>query len=245
MTRFLLALQFLTIIPLSVRGEITDKMLGESLVYFPLVGILLGGILVGSHFVLALFLPENIVCVFLLLILILLTGALHVDGFADTLDGLFSRKSREEMLQIMRDSRLGTMAVLGLIILLLLKYQLLYALSGKGMNAALLLMPLLGRWGMAASASLAKYARSNGGVGKPYTEYAGLREFIIATVLTFLGVVLIGGIRGILVFISVAILAGILFHFISKKLGGMTGDTYGALGEIVEVAVLLGYEIFS
>lgn len=245
MTRFLLALQFLTILPLPVKGEVTHKMLGESLIYFPLVGILLGGILVASHWVLALFLPENILCVFLLLILILLTGALHLDGFADTLDGLFSRKSRDEMLQIMRDSRLGTMGVLGLTILLLLKYQLLYTLSSRRINSALMLMPLLGRWGMAASASLAKYARSDGGVGKPYTEHTGFREFIIATVITFLGVVLIGGIRGIVIFICVAVLAGILFSFISKKLGGMTGDTYGALGEIIEVAVLLGYVVLG
>jgi len=260
MLRFLLALQFLTTIPVHIPGRVTNQMLGESMAYFPLVGALLGGILILAHFILTSFLPANIVCAFLILVLILLTGALHLDGLADTLDGLFSRKPQEEMLKIMKDSRLGTMGTLGLIVLLLMKYQLLYTLStaetpffegnrppGWGipwirpLHAALILMLMLSRWGMVMAAGLSNYARSDGGVGKPYAEHTGIRELAIASLTTLLGALLFRGLKGLLIFVIVAILGLLFLWYVLKRLGGMTGDTYGALGEVLEVLTLLSY----
>ena len=124
MKNFLIALGFRTKIPISKKILISDKNLSESIVFFPLAGLLLGLILALLNTLLGPIMPAGLVNISLILALTLLTGALHLDGFADTIDG-FSAKtnSKEDILAIMRDSRIGAMGVIGLVILLLFKFE--------------------------------------------------------------------------------------------------------------------------
>ena len=122
--RFLAALKFLTIIPLPSRLEPTPEEVGHSLAYFPVVGIIIGLILAGLNWLLGLFLPPAVVAGLVLVFMVVISGALHLDGFADTCDGIAGHRTAEERLQVMRDSRVGAFAVIGVSLLLLVKYVL-------------------------------------------------------------------------------------------------------------------------
>ena len=128
MRKFFVALQFLTIFPLKIR-DIEEQELGQSLVYFPVVGAIIGLISVFSLFIFSSILPSSTTNVLILIILMFITGAIHLDGFADTCDGFYAGKDKENILQIMRDSHIGVMGVMGLIGILLLKFTLLENIS--------------------------------------------------------------------------------------------------------------------
>ncbi|KAF0134970.1 MAG: cobalamin 5''-phosphate synthase/cobalamin synthase [Candidatus Saganbacteria bacterium] len=237
MKNLLTAIQFLTRIP--VPGQVGNGKMSRSMPYFPAVGLLIGGILVIINLTLSPFFPRLLVDVLLLITLILVTGAFHLDGFADTIDGFYAGRSKEEALKIMRDARIGAMAVIGLICLLGLKLALLYEIPEMFKSISLLVMPVIGRWMMALSGAVSAYARSSGGLGEAFTNRVGLKDFIYAS---FLPVVLILGllqIRGIILIFLAVIFTLCLTAYIKKKIGGMTGDTLGAVNEIVEVMVLL------
>lgn len=121
MKGFLRALQFLTIIRISKDLDITEEKLGNSMACFPLVGLFLGLILVGVRTVLDAVLPASLADILVIVTLVIVAGHFHLDGFADTVDGLAGGKDREKILAIMRDSRIGSFAVTGLALLLLLK----------------------------------------------------------------------------------------------------------------------------
>ena len=101
---FWAAIQFLTIFPTPLRHKVADKTSGQSLTYFPLVGLILGGILLGLHYGLILVLPSPVVNALLIIALVILTGAHHLDGFIDTCDGVIAGESKKERLTIMSDS---------------------------------------------------------------------------------------------------------------------------------------------
>ena len=126
---FLAALRFLTIIPLPWRREVSQEALGRSAVYFPLVGLMIGLFLVGWHWLLGILLPRAVVDVLVMVTLVILTGALHLDGFIDTFDGIAGHKSVEERWQVMHDSRTGGIGVVAVVCLLLVKY---FSLSSLG-----------------------------------------------------------------------------------------------------------------
>src|SRR3989338_5804758 len=125
MSSFLFALQFLTIIPVNIR-HIDEKRSAKAVIFFPLVGLFLGLILAAVNNLLLFFKFEGLLINTILVIsLAILTGGLHLDGLADTFDALLSRKNKEQMLEIMRDSHIGAMGVLSLISVILLKISLL------------------------------------------------------------------------------------------------------------------------
>ena len=140
MKKFLLALQFLTIIPVKMKN-IKEGDLSSSVIYFPLIGLLLGLLLVGINKVLLILnFDQFIANIILVISLILLTGGIHIDGVADTADAFLSRKNREEMLVIMRDSHIGSMGALSLISVILLKIAFLSYPGFPSKAAPLLLM---------------------------------------------------------------------------------------------------------
>src|SRR3989339_349112 len=118
------AIEFLTIIPVKSK----NFSLKNSVVYFPLVGIITGSILVGVNMAAVLVFPRMVADAFTLIALVILTGALHLDGFADTIDGIFGGKDRDDTLRIMADEHIGTFAVVGVFSLLLLKFTLIYGM---------------------------------------------------------------------------------------------------------------------
>lgn len=233
MRRLLAAIGFLTIIPVGIKTK--DQDLGKSMVFFPLVGLLIGGFLVGTKFISSYIFPSLLTCVLVITSWVVITGCIHLDGFCDTIDGFTAGKNKEEILRIMEDSHIGVFAVVGLICLLLLKIS---ALLSTDKSSCLLLAPSMGRWAMVIAATTMPYPKSYG-LGKAFVDYAGKKEAILATIIMItIGIFLFKWhffcILGIVVS---ALLLSILY--IKKRLGGVSGDTLGALCEVIEVITLL------
>lgn len=246
MKNFLVALGFLTKIPIPQKLSINDKLLSKAMAYFPLVGLLLGLVLVLINSTLTMFLPERLVNLTLILSLILITGAIHLDGLADTLDGLCSKgKNKKEMLEIMRDPRIGVMGTAGVAMLILFKYEMLNVLPAHLKGSALILMCSLSRWGQVAVSYFSKYARETEGLGRPFIGNIGERNFYLATAFAIFISILAWFPMGILVFVLISIFIYIAMKYIHRRIGGMTGDTIGAVNELAEVSVLLGIYILG
>ena len=245
MRRFLLALQFLTIIPTSTTLETYKSKLPQATVYFPLVGLFLGLILVGVNKLLSLLaLEQFLINVILVTLLIILTGGLHLDGLADTSDALLSRKKRSEMLKIMRDSRIGTMGVLSLLCIILLKLSLLCSLDPRVINISLILMCLLSRYSLVLAIFLFPYAREEG-KAKVFIEGIKPRMFSLATAISLFCALILWGLKGFITFMLIVLFVILIGKFIARKIGGMTGDTLGAINELTEVFVLLNMLILT
>jgi len=238
MKNFLLAIQFLTIIPVKTR-HFNERELAKAIIYFPLVGLLLGLILIGTNNIL-LFLGfgQWAVSIILVILLIMLTRGLHLDGLADTSDALLSGKSRSEMLEIMRDPRIGAMGVLSLISVILLKAAFLWSINTNLIMPSLLLMCILSRWSMVMSMFLFPYARQEG-KAKDFIRGINPKVFIFSTLITLSCVLLIWNLMGISLMLIAAANAYLFGIFIKKKLGGITGDTIGATNELIEIVILL------
>lgn len=232
---FWLALQFLTILPAPVRPEITARGIGRSLPCFPLVGLLLGGILYGLYYGLSLVLPPPVVTALLVAALAVLTGAHHLDGLMDTFDGVTAGKSKEERLAIMHDTRTGTFGIVAAILVLLLKYA---SLSSAPALPALLLMPTLSRWTMVNALFLFPYARSSG-MGLTYKQEANRLRFAIATLIALAAAVILLNWWGLVLVSALWLISSGIASYFRSRLGGLTGDTYGAINELSEVAVLI------
>ncbi|MDI3535195.1 MAG: adenosylcobinamide-GDP ribazoletransferase [Thermosediminibacterales bacterium] len=238
MTGFLLALSFLTRIPVRPVKDINDRRLASCSIYFPVVGLVIGIILAAGDNLASRLFPPLVVAALDLLILFAETGGLHIDGFIDTADGLMSGKPRERMLEIMKDSRTGALGVTAVIILLILKFALFTALPADHRFASLILFPSLGRWAMVLGIAFYPYARK-GGLGKPFGDYVGKREFLLATLFAFAFSFTLVQERGLLAFLAAGIAAVLASRVFTHVLGGLTGDTYGAINELVEVVVLM------
>lgn len=233
MRRFLVATGFLTIIPTGVKAKEED--LGKSMVFFPLVGVLIGGFLVGIRFISLHTSSSLLPYVLVITSWVVITGCIHLDGFCDTIDGFTAGKNKEETLRIMEDSQIGVFAVVGVICLLLLKIS---ALLSTDKSSCLLLAPSMGRWAMVIAATTMPYPKSCG-LGKAFVDYVEKKEAILATIIMItIGILLFKWhffcILGIVV--SVLLLS---ILYIKKRLGGVSGDTLGALCEVIEVITLL------
>lgn len=232
---FWTALQFLTIFPAPFRRDIGTKDFGQSLAYFPLVGLALGAILLGLYYGLSLILPARVVIVLLIIALAILTGAHHLDGLIDTCDGIVAGKSREERLGIMSDSHVGAFGITGILLLLLLKYV---SLSSAPVLPALLLMPTLSRWTMVGTILVFPYARSSG-MGLAFKQGASWQRLAIATVIALIVAVALLKWWGLALMASLWLIVFGIASYLRSRLDGLTGDNYGAINELAEVLVLL------
>ncbi len=235
MRSFLLALQFLTIFPPVVKEDLWPEDMGRSTAFYPLVGALIGGALWGTAILLWTHIGRGILAFLLLAEWVVGTGALHVDGFLDACDGLFGGYTPEKRLGIMRDVHTGAFAVAGAALLFIGKYAGLQALRSP---ALLLLPPVLGRWGMVLAIHAFPYARPEG-LGKRVKE--GTNWKVVLAALGFsIALVVPFRWRGVLAWIFATTTAALIGRFSSRRLGGgLTGDIYGAVCEIVELAILL------
>ncbi len=235
MNSFWAAIQFLTIFPTPLKGEVNDKVMGLALMYFPLVGLLLGVVLLVLYQILILVLPAPIVFALLVAALAIFTGGNHIDGLIDSCDGIFGGKNREERLTIMSDARVGAFGVTGAVLLLLMKYV---TIRSAPVLPALLLMPVLGRWAMTYVIFFFPYARGSG-LGSSFKQEITWKKLAIASFLALVPSVLLMTWKGIAL---LGFLCGIIFgigRFIQSRIGGLTGDNYGAVNEIAEVLTLL------
>jgi adenosylcobinamide-GDP ribazoletransferase len=233
----LAAIQFLTIVPF--KSQNSGKHLPSATAWFPVVGLLLGLALTGINLILgSLSLDTLIVNTALVIMLIIMTGGLHLDGLADTSDAILSGKSREAMLGIMRDPHIGTMGVLSLISAILLKITLLSSIDAPRKIPALILMCVFSRWAMSLLILLFPYARQEG-KAMIFIEGKSLRNFAIATAIASIIAVTAMGLNGLTIFAIAALSAYVTGKTISARLGGITGDVLGATNELVEVITLI------
>jgi adenosylcobinamide-GDP ribazoletransferase len=236
-TDFLVAMQFLTVIPPVIKRLFTPQEMGRAVAYYPLVGLVIGGVLVGAGRLFAFFLPPLVGTALLLAVWVLSSGALHADGFLDSLDGLLGGFTPASRLSILRDEHKGAFAVAGGILLFLVKFTAMVSLAGWR-TPALLLAPMLGRWVISLAIVAFPYARPEG-LGKVIKDNAGRVQAGLATACMLVAAGLAAGFYG-LAACAVALLVGLLgVWFTLRRIPGLTGDIYGALCELVEIATLL------
>ncbi|WP_371371359.1 adenosylcobinamide-GDP ribazoletransferase [Sporomusa aerivorans] len=241
MKDFFTGLQFLTRIRVVRQTDWSPDSFGRSVKYFTLIGGIIGLVLAGLNYLLSQFLPTHVLAAILILAEILLTGGLHCDGFMDTADGVFSGRSRERMLEIMKDSRVGANGVVAFGMLILLKYSLIIDMTPTLLTTALLIMPVAGRMAMVASITLFPYARPDG-MGKAFAQYAGKATLFITALMALLIIVPFGLQASVCA--GVAVLAGVVSaRYFASVLGGLTGDTYGAVTELTELMALLVFVV--
>lgn len=233
------ALGFLTIYPLRASDVWTPETLGSSMAYYPLVGMVIGLGLWGLYMMLSLAFPHSITSVLLLGCLFLMTGGLHIDGLADTVDGLSGGYSREERLRIFKDPHVGPMAVASVVFVLLTQYASLNVLSSHAMLPALVLMATLSRYSMVQLAYFSPYARATGGLGEPFIRGIKQEHLYTALLLTFCATLLCGGPRGVLIGCVVSVATVGYQMYFRQRLGGITGDVLGATNEANTMLVLL------
>ena len=205
---------------------------------FPLVGLLLGLILLIINSLLTPFLPDRLVNIILISTLIIVTGGLHLDGFMDTLDGIGGGNNRERILTIMRDSRVGAFGAIGLVLLLLIKWEALNCLNGEAKGVALLLMPVVGRGGQVLLTYLSPYARAEG-IGRSFVDGLDRRVVIVAASVTLVLSLVLAGFAGILIVVFAGFFTLWWGRFFLNKIGGVTGDVIGALNELLELFTLV------
>jgi adenosylcobinamide-GDP ribazoletransferase len=230
---FLIALQFLTIVRLRDALLFDEGALGRSGVFFPMVGLLLGMVAWGLDVLFSLLVPLSLENVFLIAALAGLSRGLHLDGLADSADGLLGSTDRQRSLAIMKDSYIGTFGALALIGIVVVKLRALDLLSGVDRTHALLLSPMFGRWACVVMAYAAPPAREEG-LGALFVRGVQFREVMSASVFVLATGLLIMGFLNLLL---LGLLTGIAWgatRYCERRLGGVTGDTMGAIGEVIE-----------
>jgi adenosylcobinamide-GDP ribazoletransferase len=238
---FLTALQFLTSIPLPGQREATPEQLGRATAFFPVVGLIIGLVLAGLNWLFSHILPTEVVNILVLVALVIITGALHLDGFVDTCDGIAGHKSVEDRWRVMHDSRAGAFGIVGVVLLLLVKYVSLNGIPPILMMATLLFMPVVSRWAMVYAIFVYPYARPSG-LGTTFKQKTKWPEFTIATLITFiiaLALFPLFSLTGLILLVGIWIITTAFSFYLKHKFSGLTGDTYGAINEVAEVVVLI------
>ncbi|KTB48599.1 adenosylcobinamide-GDP ribazoletransferase [Dehalogenimonas alkenigignens] len=247
---FLAALRFLTAIPIPFKREqwdrpLTQQQFARSLVYYPLVGLIIGGILCGLYWLFSTFLPSILTYALIVSSLAFLTGALHLDGLIDTFDGLAGgHRSPERRKEIMKTPDVGAMGVVAGVVALLLKFAALASIPESHIYAALVLMPVLSRWSMVYAVFHYPYGRG-AGMGKELKSGSSAWVLPTASVTAIIFVAIAGGWLGVISMACIWLLTVVLAGFFQSKFQGLTGDNYGAINEIIEFAVLLLVVLFS
>lgn len=269
MNNFLWALKFLTILPIDRGDSIKIDKSGSVVCWFPIVGFCIGLFLAAVYFPVSFFFPPLVADVLVIIVYIVITGALHLDGFADTCDGIWGGWNKEKRLEIMRDSRIGGFGAVGLICLLGLKYACFHSMGefsqinpasfGTGAKdtfcfispvlinkcVALLVMPVMGRWAQVCAAGLSEYARKEPGTGSFILEMTTIKHVIYASVFPVYLLWYFYNLGGFVIGATIIIFTLIWIWYIKKKIGGMTGDTLGATNEAAELLFLLSLLFLS
>jgi len=232
-----LALSFLTIIPSGVKEEIGEASFAKSVKYFPVIGFAIGLLLAGLYAVISTRLEGLASSAIVITALIIVTRALHLDGLADTFDGIFGGKDKEQKLAIMKDSRIGSFGMVSIMAVIGLKILLLSSISSVYKLEAIITFPVLGRWSACYAVSTQPYARKSKGLGSLFLG-ANKIDLFIASIIAFVIAAIFLGYAAILAAVVALVFAIAYSRFIKSEIGGMTGDTLGALIELTELAVI-------
>lgn len=242
---FLTALRFLTVFPVSWHADKDGENFKGSLIWFPVIGLFIGCFCALIISILQLFLPKEIVSIITIFLLGGMSGFLHLDGLADTADGFFSSRPKERILEIMRDSRIGPMGVVILLLIILLKYSSLVNLTDEKFLVAIILTPIAGRCGALIQMALLPYARpvEKGLGGLFYSEglkQKALLSFVFFAIMCFFLI----GFQTLFVLSGFMIINILYIQYCKRKIDGATGDTLGAGCELLEVTTLVCMNIY-
>jgi adenosylcobinamide-GDP ribazoletransferase len=231
-------ISFLTRLPV-FAAAFDAREVGKSMRWFPLVGALIGGIYAAGLLLFSRIFPPFVAAALIVAMEAPLTGALHLDGLADTADGFGGSRKREDALRIMRDHSIGAYGAVALILLIALKLTAIAALiENHAALAPLVIAPVLGRWSLVALSAALPYARAAESERKA-SNFAGRTELIIATVIALVIAAAVAQWRGLVACAIVAAVTALWGWYCKRRIGGITGDTLGASAEIAEAFVLL------
>lgn len=238
---FVTGFQFLTRIPVVTQSEWSMESFGRSVKFFPIIGGIIGLILCTVVYVIQYFwglsVPLHAISIGIIVLEIFLTGGLHCDGLMDTVDGVFSGRPREKMLEIMKDSRVGAFGAMAFTLLVFVKYSLIMDIEFSMLPLALLVMPIVGRIAVVIGIVFYPYARANG-LGKVFYECSHRQTLCVGGITALLLIIPLGKLAMISTVLGIGG-AVLLCEYVNNKLGGLTGDVYGAIVEVTEIIALL------
>lgn len=240
------AISFLTIIPIGkLRKNEYGGELHESLTWFPLVGLIPGGLMLGIALLSPQLLTSYVAAFLGLLAAVFITGGLHLDGLADWADGLAGRDS-EAILRIMKDMRVGAFGITAITLLLIGKYGAIHGIiAGRQGLAGLVLAPVIARWTLTIIAATSSYSRPEGGTAREFLGKGNPQVILKATALMVIVALLASPLCGIIYIVMAAGTAWLFRHNSIKRVGGITGDILGANCEMVELVVLMGSSVIN
>ncbi len=257
MKQLAIAFQFLTIIPIKVKGEVSGSDLSRSAVFFPVVGAFQGLLAACAASIFIIIFTAEITAGLVLVVLILSNGGFHLDGVADTFDALAVKSSgneagdREKRLSVMKDSSTGAIGVIAIVLVILLKLLFIKDLAlstPAALFPLLFLMPVFSKWAMVPALCHGTAARKDG-LGKIFVDSVGIStvvsSFLFLMLFCFLALLFSGLHRAtaLALYFSLSVLLYLLslltVRFCKKKFGGLTGDNFGAISEISEIFFLM------
>lgn len=234
MKRFLFTLGFMTRIPIPFQMDMEEGDMEKGFVYFPLVGLVIGLVDMLVYLLFSKLLPEPMAVLMAILANLFVTGAFHLDGLCDTADGIYSARTKERMLEIMKDSRIGTNGGVAMVMDLALKFLGICYCDYKWL--IILLMPIAGKMVQGVVAYKAVYPRKNG-IGI-YVGTIPLWGAVGAALLGLAAMVLGFSGYGILIWAVLVLMAYLFRYYITNIIGGVTGDVMGAASELSEIWLL-------
>ena len=238
MRLYLIAMQFLTILPIPCDTRCQQEDLGRSTALFPLAGLTIGAILAGVNWLLTPWLAHPLTDALLVMVMAALTGALHLDGLADVCDGLAARGNRERFLAVMKDSHVGAAGAVGVALVILLKWQALAAVPETVKWQALLIFPLLGRFAQVLAMAGAGHARQDG-LGAAFIQGMTARHLIVALVVAAVACLVLLPVPGLVALAAVFATTLVVKGYFKNRLGGLTGDIVGCICELSEILALI------
>lgn len=242
LNNLLLYFQFFTRIPINKALDCDMKNFRDGSFFFPVIGLFTGTLQYGLYRILIHYLPINIVSVIILTIPIIITGGLHVDGLGDTIDGFFSFKGdKEKIMEIMKDSRVGTFASIGISVDLLLRYTAISTVIASGKSYIIIAAPIIARFTVVFLCFIGKSAKKNSSANI-YIGNIGVRGMILTILFTFLFIFRLITIKYTLILMVSSICLSYLFYLLcDSKIKGLNGDTLGANYEITDVFAMILY----
>lgn len=240
MKSLLLMISFFTRIPIKYKYEYREQDLKRGIMYFPLIGLIIGAAIWLPSLAKD-FLDKPVIILASWIIYLWITGGLHIDGLADTFDGIFSNRDKDRMLEIMKDSRIGTFGVLGIIFIILSNLVVSFYIDYR----FLLLLPIVGRTSALISASTSKYARKEAGMGTTFINNCKLKEVVFGVIFTLVVSSVVLNYKVALLILITYIIALLQTRYIKGKIDGTTGDTLGFVIEISQTVFIFTAYLFK
>ena len=240
---FFTALSFFTRIPFPRWARFKKEYQHEAIKFFPISGIIIGGLTALVFYLFNLVLPFNVSIVLCMGFTVLLTGGLHEDGFMDVCDGFGGGWTKERILEIMKDSLIGAFGVCGIVFLVLTKFFCLFSISANQLVMVLIASHSVSRMCAATLVNTHQYARLDNSKAKDYTQKLSTGKYIFTTITGILPILLLGNHKFFLILIPVYLSKVLLARFFNKWIGGFTGDCIGATQQVCEIVFYLSYMI--